>query len=229
MIQKLDSFLNSCSDIWDSVNRTSEEIIKAFQTKIGAIPDGLIGKETYRKGMQYFGLTPESAAHFFGQIRYETSNFKFFEENLNYSGLGLMVVFPKYFPTKEKAELYARQPERIANLVYANRMGNGSESSGDGWKYRGRGAIQLTGRNNYRAFAEFFGRPVIEKKPDEVRNDYAFEVAHWYFLANNLFTLASRGVNDDTIELITRKINGGTHGLESRKQKTYEVYSLLKN
>ena len=105
--------------------------------------------------MAYYKMTPERAAHFFAQTAHESGNFKAFSENLNYGAAGLTGIFKKYFPTNEKALLYERKPEKIANLVYASRMGNGDEASGDGYKFRGRGALQLTGKDNYKLFSEY--------------------------------------------------------------------------
>ncbi len=124
--------------------------LKALQEKIGVLADGNFGPKTLKTASAYFKFTPERAAHFFGQVATETGNFAKFAENLNYSASGLQNTFGKYFPGDIEAQ-YARQPEKIANRVYANRMGNGSEASGDGWKYRGRGALQLTGKTNYQA------------------------------------------------------------------------------
>lgn len=212
-----------------AVPQTPDDIVKAFQREIGAVPDGIIGKETYRKGMAYYKLTPEAAAHFFGQLACESNSFTVFEENLNYSALGLLATFPKYFPLKSQAEEYAHKPERIANRVYGNRLGNGPESSGDGWKYRGRGAIQLTGRENYSKFAEFCKDSAVIEAPDRVFGKYAFKAAFWFFKANKIFTIANKGVTDELIEQVTRKVNGGLNGIDYRKRKTYEIYNVLKD
>ncbi|MFN8581646.1 MAG: hypothetical protein U0163_11810 [Gemmatimonadaceae bacterium] len=107
-------------------------------------------------------------AHFFAQILHESGSLRYDMENLNYSADALLAVFPKYFKTREQAVAYARQPQKIANRVYANRMGNGNEASGDGWKYRGRGLIQLTGKDNYEAFAQWIGDPHVVDEPDVV-------------------------------------------------------------
>src|SRR5690606_24759483 len=126
--------------------------MKNIQKKVGTIPDGLFGRNTARAIMNYYKLSPTEAAHFLGQCYHETGGFKTFEENLNYSAQRLLQVFPKYFPNSIVANSYAFKPKLIANRVYANRMGNGDEASGEGWKYRGRGAIQLTGKQNYEWF-----------------------------------------------------------------------------
>jgi putative chitinase len=134
--------------------------IKSLQTKIGAKADGAFGPGTMKAAMAFYKLTPIRAAHFFGQTAHETGNFKLFSENLNYSANGLKKIFGKYF-TASTALSYARNPEKIANKVYGNRMGNLDESSGDGYKFRGRGALQLTGKSNYEAFAKYLGKPEI--------------------------------------------------------------------
>lgn len=197
--------------------------LKTLQSKVGVKPDGEFGKLTLKACMDYFGLTPESASHFFAQCAHETGNFVVFRENLNYSADGLLRVFPKYFDLI-KARQYARQPERIANRVYANRMGNGDEASGDGWRFRGRGAIQLTGKANYREFADKLGKTI---DPDDVADVYAFESAQFFFNRNKLWKHCDE-VSDANIALLTRAINGGTHGIEDRKAKTHKYYGWLK-
>ena len=159
-------------------------------------------------------------AHFFGQCAHESNDFKAFSENLNYSDKGLNGVFRKYFPTIASTAGYARQPEKIANKVYANRMGNGPESSGDGYKYRGRGPIQLTGKDNYTAFSQAIGRSDVLSNPDVVATELAFESALWFFKKNGLFTIADRGVNDSVIGIVSKRVNGGTIGLDDRIKKT---------
>ena len=126
-----------------------------------------------------FGVadSQQRLAHFFAQVLHESGCLRFDTEGLNYSEAGLLKVFPKYFRTAEEAKAYARQPEKIANRVYSNRMGNGDEASGDGWKYRGRGLIQLTGKDNYQAFATWVGDPLIMKDPNLVSSEYAVHSA----------------------------------------------------
>lgn len=196
--------------------------LKTLQSKVGVKPDGVFGKQTLKACMEHFGLTPESASHFFAQCAHETGNFIIFRENLNYSADGLLRIFPKHFDVI-KARQYARQPERIANRAYANRMGNGDEASGDGWRYRGRGAIQLTGKNNYREFADWVGKTI---DPDDVADLYAFESAQFFFDRNKLWKYCDE-VTDANIALLTRAINGGTHGIEDRKAKTHKYYGWL--
>jgi putative chitinase len=197
--------------------------LASLQTKVGVKADGEFGKNTLKACMKHYGLTPESASHFFAQCAHESGNFIIFRENLNYSADGLLRIFPKYFDAI-KARQYARQPERIANRVYANRMGNGDEASGDGWRYRGRGAIQLTGKNNYRDFADWVGKTI---DPEDIAEQYAFDSAQFFFDRNKLWKYCDE-VTDTNIALLTRAINGGTHGIEDRKAKTHKYYGWLK-
>ena len=192
----------------------------ALQAKCGVGADGKWGPGTFKAAKDYFKLSTAQAAHFFGQCAHESGGFKVFSENLNYSDKGLNGIFKKYFPTIASTAGYARKPEKIANKVYANRMGNGPESSGDGYKFRGRGPIQLTGKDNYTAFAKDVKRPDVLTNPDIVATELAFESALWFFNKNGLFAIADKGVTDAVIGQITRRVNGGTHGLDDRIKKT---------
>lgn len=194
--------------------------LTTLQTKCGVTADGAWGPGTYRGARQYFKLTNSQAAHFFGQCGHESGDFKVFSENLNYSAEGLTKIFKKYFPTTASTKGYARNPQKIANKVYANRMGNGPEASGDGWKYRGRGPIQLTGKDNYTLFAASVNRPDVLTNPDIVADELAFESALWFFNKNGLFAIANEGVSTAVITKISKRVNGGTHGLEDRIAKT---------
>jgi putative chitinase len=201
--------------------------LKNLQSKIGVTADGAFGPGTLKAAMAFYKMTPEGAAHFFAQTAHETGGFKAFSENLNYSADGLQKIFGKYFPGLLE-EQYARNPEKIANRVYADRMGNGSESSGDGWKYRGRGALQLTGKANYKAFSDYLKNPLIMEQPDLVAGELAFESAMFFFDKNKLWEICDKGVNKDTILALTKRINGGTHGLADREEKTIKYYGWLK-
>jgi len=198
--------------------------LKALQDKIGVIADGAWGPGTFKAAMAYFELSPARAAHFFAQTAHESGGFKAFSENLNYNAAGLRAIFGKYFPDDATANRYARQPEKIANRVYASRMGNGNEASGDGWLYRGRGALQLTGKDNYYAFAQFCGRPDVMSNPDIVATELAFESAFFFFERNKLWSICDQGVSDNTILALTKRINGGTHGLADRSEKTKKYF-----
>lgn len=199
----------------------------ALQSKLGLKPDGVFGPVTLLAAQKYFRLSDPRAAHFFGQTSHETAEFKYFTENLNYSVSGLTTVFKKYFPTAASAKPYANKPERIANKVYANRMGNGPESSGDGWKYRGRGALQLTGKSNYQEFSSYMKNPAIMSNPDLVSTMYSFESALFFFDKNDIWEICDRGITRETILEVTKKINGGTNGLEDRSKKTRDYFEIL--
>ena len=201
--------------------------IKSLQEKIGVTADGMFGPNTLKAAMSFYKFTPFRTAHFFGQTGHETGGFKIFSENLNYSANGLKKVFGRYFPGNLSEE-YARKPEKIANRVYGNRMGNGDEASGDGYKFRGRGALQLTGKNNYKAFAEHLNNPDIVKDPNLVANQDAFESAIFFFDKNKLWRICDQGINDTTITKLTKRINGGTNGLEHRKMLTLKYYGYVK-
>jgi len=194
--------------------------MQSLQAKCGVAADGKWGPGTFKAARDYYKLSTSGAAHFFGQCAHESGGFKVFSENLNYSDKGLNGIFKKYFPTIASTAGYARKPEKIANKVYANRMGNGPESSGDGWKFRGRGPIQLTGKSNYTQFSQDIGRPDVLTNPDIVATELAFESALWFFNKNGLFAIAGKGVTDAVIGQITRRVNGGTHGLDDRIKKT---------
>ena len=168
---------------------------------------------------RWFGVygivTPKQAAWFIAQCAHESMYFNRLSENLNYSAAALLRVFPRHFRNMEEAMEYERNPERIANRVYANRMGNGDERSGDGWKYRGRGVIQLTGRYNYSRFSKHIGYPPILEVPDLVSSkmDLALRAALWFWRENNL----NRFVDRDDYVGLTKAINGGYNGLEHRQ------------
>jgi putative chitinase len=169
--------------------------------------------------------TPLRVAHFLAQCGHESGGFKLTQENLNYSAKGLLGIFPKYFDAGTAAA-YERKPEKIANVVYANRMGNGDKTSGEGWKFHGRGYIQLTGKENYTAFTKSIGEDCIAN-PDLVASKYALASAAWFFSKNGLHKLADGGSGDDTVTKITKRVNGGTIGLPDRIKHFKEYYSLL--
>lgn len=195
-----------------------------LQKKLNIEETGIFDKNTLFSAAKHFNLSNLRAAHFFGQIAHETADFKFFTENLNYSALVLQKIFGKYFVGVD-VNNYARNPEKIANRVYANRLGNGNESSGDGWRFRGRGAIQLTGKVNYQALASALNLPQIMKTPEIVADELAFESAVFFFNKNSLWSICDQGVTNDIILKLTKKINGGTLGLEDRTEKTKKYFS----
>ena len=201
--------------------------LKSLQEKIGTTPDGAFGPGTLKAAMAFYKLTPERAAHFFAQTAHETGEFKLFTENLNYSADGLKKTFGKYFPG-DLSNSYARNPEKIANRVYGSRMGNGDETSGDGFRFRGRGALQLTGKANYEAFVKFLNLPDLINTPDLVASTYAFESAIFFFDRNKLWSICDQGVTDASILSLTKRINGGTNGLDHRSALTKKYYGWLK-
>jgi putative chitinase len=192
----------------------------------GHIPDTVIAQlpDTIAK----FELnTPLRLAHFLAQAGHESGGFKAVNENLNYGAKGLLGIFKKYFPTPEKAALYERKPEKIANLVYGGRMGNGPEASGEGWKFRGRGYIQLTGKDNYKAFDAVVAESILDN-PDLVATKYPLLSAAWFFHKNGLHKIADGGATDAVVTSVTKRVNGGTIGLPDRIKHFKEYYNLLK-
>lgn len=167
--------------------------------------------------------TPHRVAHFIAQCAHESGGFKFIKENLNYSAQGLNNTFKKYFPTVESAQPYARKPEMIANKVYANRMGNGDEASGDGWRYCGRGLIQLTGKDNYTFFAGSLGIPVEEAADYLATFEGAAQSACFFWEQNNL----NRFADANDVKGLTRAINGGQIGLADRQKHTEHALHVL--
>jgi putative chitinase len=192
----------------------------------GHIPDSVIAMlpDTITK----FELnTPLRLAHFLAQAGHESGGFKAVNENLNYGAKGLRGIFGKYFPTDAKAALYERKPEKIANLVYGGRMGNGPEASGEGYKFRGRGYIQLTGKDNYVAFGKAINED-LTATPDLVATKYPLASAAWFFHKNGLHKIADEGANEVTVTKVTKRVNGGTIGLADRLKHFNEYYALLK-
>jgi putative chitinase len=191
----------------------------------GHVPDSVIAQipDTAAK----FGITNVlRLAHFLSQCGHESGGFKAVSENLNYSADGLKKIFPKYFPGNLN-ESYARQPEKIAARVYASRMGNGDESSKEGFKFRGRGYIQLTGKSNYTNFAKFIGEDTIAN-PDLVATKYPLASAAFFFDSNKLWSICDKGADDATVTAVTKRVNGGTIGLADRIKHFKEYYALLK-
>lgn len=191
----------------------------------GHIPDSVYGE--LQSVVDKFGInSPVRMSHFLGQCAHESGNFKFTSENLNYSTKGLLATFPKYFKQPGLAEAYAKNPERIASRVYADRIGNGVEGSGDGWKFRGRGYIQLTGKSNYSAFDGFVNEDIISN-PDLVAKKYPLLSAAWFFHRNKLNTISDKGLTETVILQLTKKINGGTNGLQDRIKYTIKFGKIL--
>ena len=191
----------------------------------GHIPDSVIAQipETAKK----FNITNNlRLAHFLSQCGHESGGFKAVSENLNYSADGLKKIFGKYFPGNLN-ESYARQPEKIAARVYASRMGNGDETSKEGFKFRGRGYIQLTGKANYTNFTKFIGEDCIAN-PDLVATKYPLASAAFFFDSNKLWSICDKGSDDATVTAVTKRVNGGILGLDDRIKHFKEYYNLLK-
>jgi putative chitinase len=196
-----------------------------LNTLKGHLPDTVIAQlpDTIAK----FELnTPLRLAHFLAQAGHESGGFKLVNENLNYRVKGLRSIFRKYFPTDEKALLYERKPEKIANLVYGGRMGNGPETSGEGYKFRGRGYIQLTGKSNYAEFDKVVTENILEQ-PDLVATKYPLLSAAWFFHKNGLHKIADGGANNTVVTSVTKRVNGGTIGLADRIKEFNKFYQLL--
>ena len=211
------------------VSEASPAAVPASDFKLanlkGHVPDAVIAQipDTAKK----FNIAnPLRLAHFLAQCGHESGGFKAIQENLNYSADGLKKIFPKYFPGNLN-ESYARQPEKIASRVYASRMGNGDETSGEGFKFRGRGYIQLTGKSNYTNFAKFIGEDTVAN-PDLVATKYPLASAAFFFDSNKLWSICDKGADDATVTAVTKRVNGGTIGLADRIKHFKEYYNLLK-
>ena len=191
----------------------------------GHIPDSVVSQipDTATK----FNITtPLRLSHFLAQCGHESGGFKALVENLNYGSKGLLGTFPKYF-NLTTATQYERKPEMIASKVYGGRMGNGDESTKDGWKFRGRGYIQLTGKSNYMAFDKFVTENIIES-PDLVATKYPLMSAAWFFDKNGLWNICDKGATTEVITAVTKRVNGGVIGLVDRIKHFNEYYALLK-
>jgi putative chitinase len=191
----------------------------------GHIPDAVIAQipDTASK----FAInTPLRLAHFLAQCGHESGGFRATQENLNYSAKGLTGTFKKYFPTEAAATPYAKNPVKIASKVYGGRMGNGPEPTQEGYKFRGRGYIQLTGKENYTSFGKSINEDICSN-PDKVASSYALLSAAWFFSKNGLHKMADEGSSDAVVTKITKRVNGGTIGLADRIKHFKEYYKLL--
>jgi putative chitinase len=192
---------------------------------VGHIPQAVINQipDTAAR----FGITSSlRLAHFLAQCGHESGGFRAVSENLNYSAKGLLGIFRKYFTNVNIAMQYERKPEKIANRVYSSRMGNGNEASGEGWSFRGRGYIQLTGKDNYRAFDATVGEDILAN-PDLVATKYPLASAAFFFKRNNLWAICDRGSSSDVVTAVTKRVNGGTIGLADRQKHFNEYFKLL--
>jgi putative chitinase len=190
----------------------------------GHVPDAVLAQipDTAAK----FNITNNlRLAHFLAQCGHESGGFKAVSENLNYSAKGLLGTFPKYFNAASAAQ-YERKPEMIASRVYGGRMGNGDESTKEGFKFRGRGYIQLTGKANYTNFAKFIGEDTVVN-PDLVATKYPLASAAFFFDSNKLWSICDKGADDATVTAVTKRVNGGTIGLVDRIKHFKEYYHAL--
>lgn len=200
--------------------------MRSLQDKVGVGTDGAFGPNTARAIAKHYELSPLRAAHLLGQASHESAGFKRCKENLNYSWEGLMNTWPTRFKTEDEAKKYHRNPAKIAGKVYLRKsLGNLTEQ--DAQTFIGRGFIQLTGKANYRAFASAMSVPEVLTDPSLVENEYAFETAQWFFRKNDLFEIADEGVTDKVIKKITKRVNGGHHGLDDRIEQTKKIYGWL--
>jgi putative chitinase len=211
------------------ITEPSTPIVNAGPLKLenlkGHIPDTVIAQ--IPDAAKKFNITnPLRLAHFLAQCGHESAGFKAIQENLNYSADGLKKIFPKYFPGN-LAESYSKNPEKIASKVYGSRMGNGDETTKEGFKFRGRGYIQLTGKDNYTKFAKFIGEDTVSN-PDLVATKYPLASAAFFFDSNKLWAICDKGADDATVTAVTKRVNGGTIGLADRIKHFKEYFALLK-
>ena len=191
----------------------------------GHIPDKVI--EELPEVVSRFNITTTlRLSHFLSQCAHESGNFAHVVENLNYSAQGLKRVFGKYFPNNLN-ESYARKPEKIGSRVYGGRMGNGEEATKEGFKFRGRGYIQLTGKSNFSRFSQFIGEDVVAN-PELVSTKYPLTSAAFFFETNNLWPICDKGSSTEVVTTLTKRINGGTNGLADRIAKFKKFYTIIK-
>jgi len=252
-VKKLQAKLGLTAD--GSFGAVTEAKVKDWQKANGLTPDGVVGTISWNKlfppahdGLKLDNLkgylpdiiitqlpdviakfnilNPLRLTHFLAQCAHESAEFTAVSENLNYSAAGLKKTFPKYFPDP-LSQSYAKKPAKIASRVYAGRMGNGDEASGDGYKFRGRGYIQLTGKTNYTRFAQFIGEDVVAN-PDLVASKYPLASAAFFFDVNKLWSVCDKGAGVEVITEVTKCINGGTIGLDDRISHFNKYYARLK-
>lgn len=207
--------------------------IRELQKNYRLIPDGVLGKKTISKIKESLGKSSEEISFFLGQCSHESSNFTLLEENLNFSQKKLLTNFPKLFNINNVSE-YVNNPVKIANRIYANFRGNGNESSGDGWKFRGRGLIKLRGKLDYLNFSHFINDEQILVTPELISTKYALESANHFFQINNVWQWCQI-INDDNILKVSRIISFGTiksklmpHELKERTLLIHKIHTILK-
>ena len=201
------------------------EAMKILQEKCGVSADGDFGPNTARAIAKHYDLAPERAAHLLGQASHESGGFKLTRENLNYSAERMCQIWPNRFKSLEAAAPFARNPKALAEKTYLNRMGNDTPEKAS--LYIGRSFLQLTGYDNYKAFAHDMNRPDVLTDPSLLEGELAFDGALWFFERNKLFQIADEGVNEDTIKRITKRVNGGYHGLDHRTEETTKIFGWL--
>ena len=201
------------------------EAMKILQEKCGVSADGDFGPNTARAIAKHYDLAPERAAHLLGQASHESGGFKLTRENLNYSAERMCQIWPNRFKSLEAAAPFARNPKALAEKTYSNRMGNDTPEKAS--LYIGRSFLQLTGYDNYKAFAHDMNRPDVLTDPSLLEGELAFDGALWFFERNKLFQIADEGVNEDTIKRITKRVNGGYHGLDHRTEETTKIFGWL--
>ncbi|HWL22289.1 MAG TPA: glycoside hydrolase family 19 protein [Ureibacillus sp.] len=197
--------------------------VKIIQKYVGAKQDGVIGNETLSKFACKLGITRAMTAHFFGNLHHESGGFRIVEESGNYSAKRLLQVFPKYFNPFNVMQ-YAGNAEAIFNKTYGGRMGN--TEPGDGYKFRGRGFMQTTGKYSYERLGKFLGVDLV-KNPDLVATTYPLESAIFYFTDNKLWNLVD-DISEESIRLIRKRVNGGYNGLDDVRNKVKYYYNLMK-
>ena len=203
----------------------SKQNIKLIQRAVGANPDGIIGNETLTKFQCKYNVpTKAMVAHFFGNLDHESGGFSIVEESGMYSAQRLLQVFPKYFKSLAMAKEYAYKPAKIFNLTYGGRMGN--TLPGDGYKFRGRGFMQTTGKSSYEKLGNHLGVDLVSN-PDLVATKYPFESAVFYFDNNKLWGLV-KDVSEESIKLIRKRVNGGYNGLDDVRNKVIKYYNMIK-
>jgi len=222
---------NGAASQWRKI---MSEGFRNLQQKCGCTPDGQFGPNTAKGIMKYYEMSPERAAHFLGQVCIESMNFQAVEENLNYSVDALMKVFGRYFKTRADAKPYSKNPRALANYVYMDKNRSeksklGNVDTDDGWIFRGRGFLQVTGRANVRKFASDMRLPDVMDEPQLISSHYPMESALWYFnKRRGLWKICDEGVSKDTCKRVTKSVNGGYNHLDERTNQTFKIYEWLK-
>ena len=200
--------------------------MKTIQRACGVTDDGAFGPNTARAMAEHYNWDAVRAAHILGQASHESAGFAATKENLNYSASAILRCWPSRFKSEAEAKPYSHNPKALAEKVYFGRMGNDTEKKAS--TYIGRGFIQLTGYNNYSSFSKNYNRPEVMEDPSLLENELAMDSAVFFFNQNNLWSICDRGVNSETIKLLTKRINGGYNGLDDRKTQTNKIYGWLK-